>query len=457
MAEMASFCDLPSEIVEKIMLWVPADSLVQYKSVNKFWYSLISAFINDPEFVAKHLLITKNQSSTSLFFRRPSPHDDTYLITYPLLTIIYDENNHFITVTEAFSVPLIRNERCKDMNRTYEVYHCDGLILLINDVGTMMLCNPALKEFMILPEPKNVKTEGPYPDIGFELDSIYNDYKCVAIWRSVKYKVEVYTVVSDSWREINMSQGIMDAISNAVLCDGLCWGGVCFWFVAYGGVYENILSFNMSNWVITSNEEFHLIDLPDVEDLALDSNYSLRFSVWNDSVVICLTPDDNIFIFTMDEAVAVSFSVNNSNASIQILTRSNYKKWKRDVDFSLGIMDLDLCMRDDQPATLIDASTTAQRTLHAQWEKVLTNVGKLYNIGENAKTGSLMDEIQTIKYDETKGVKDFILKIVNDQSKLKDRKISLPNSYIIHHALNALPASFSLIKTSYNTYNKHGA
>ncbi|XP_062085592.1 uncharacterized protein LOC133791691 [Humulus lupulus] len=153
----------------------------------------------------------------------------------------------------------------------------------------------------------------------------------------------------------------------------------------------------------------------------------------------------------------VSFSVNNNYSSIQILTGSNYKKWKRDVDFSLGIMDLDLCMREDQPAALTDASTTAQQTLHVQLEKsnrlslidmkrsipehllsgllettnakeFLTNVGKLYDTGENAETGSLMDEIQTIKYDETKGVRDFILKIVNIQSKLKDSKIHLPDS-----------------------------
>ncbi|XP_062102970.1 uncharacterized protein LOC133813959 [Humulus lupulus] len=103
----------------------------------------------------------------------------------------------------------------------------------------------------------------------------------------------------------------------------------------------------------------------------------------------------------------------SNSASIQILTGSNYKTWKRDVDFSLGIMDLDLCMREYQPAALTDWSTTAQRTLHAQWEKsnrlsliamkrlipenilsglpettnakeFLTNVGKLYDTSENA-------------------------------------------------------------------------
>ncbi|XP_062080976.1 uncharacterized protein LOC133785776 [Humulus lupulus] len=183
------------------------------------------------------------------------------------------------------------------------------------------------------------------------------------------------------------------------------------------------------------------------------------------------------------DATFVSFSMNNNNASIQILTGSNYKKWKRDVDFSLEIMDLDLCMREDQPGAPTNASTVAQRNLHAQWEKsnrlniiamkrsspkhllsglpkttnakeFLTNVGKLYETGENAKIGSLMDENQTIKYDETKRVRDFILKIVNVQSKLKDRKIPLPGSYIIHHALNALPTSFSLIKIAYKTYNQ---
>ncbi|XP_062083848.1 putative F-box protein At3g49520 [Humulus lupulus] len=265
---MVSFCNLPSDIVEKIMLWVPADSLVQLKFVNKFWYSHMSAFINNPEFVAKHLLITKIQSSLSLLcFGRPSPHIDHRLVTYPLFTIIYDdddddddddENDHFITVTEALSIPLL------DLNKWDKMYHCDGLILLVNnDLGTMVLCNPALKESMILPEPKNVQIEA-YPDIGFELDSKNNKYKCVAIWCGYKEcQVQVYTVGSDSWREINMSQE---------LCYGLCWGD----FEALG-----------------------------VEDWALKS-YDLRLTVWNDSVVMPLAPyynKNSLFIFTMDEAV----------------------------------------------------------------------------------------------------------------------------------------------------------
>ncbi|XP_062084860.1 putative F-box/LRR-repeat/kelch-repeat protein At1g11620 [Humulus lupulus] len=306
---MTSFCDLPKEIVEKIILSVPADSLVQLKFVNKFCYSLISAFINDPEFVAKHLLLTKNQSSASLLFRLPSPHVDHRLITFPLLTIFYVDvkNDHFISVTEALSIPLIRNERYEDMDKWEEAYHCDGLILLINNFGTMVLCNPALKESMILPEPNNAIAEGSPSAMGFGLDPENNYYKCVAIWCHDNCKVEVYTLGSDSWREINMSEDIMETIMFSHLFNGLCWKGVCYWLVHNPDAFDfdRVLSFNMSN------EEFHLIHLPNLEDLTLDY-YGFHLSVWNDSVVMYLSSDgDNsreYHLFPMDGAEAGAFS-----------------------------------------------------------------------------------------------------------------------------------------------------
>ncbi|XP_062120037.1 putative F-box protein At4g10190 [Humulus lupulus] len=255
---MASLCDLPEEIVEKIMLLVPADSVVQFKFVNRFFYSLISAFIKDPRFVAKHLLITKNQPFASLFFNSLSREVDRSLITFPLLTIEYDR---FISVTEDLSIPLDHSETSR-----YFTYHCDGLILLVNDVGTMVLCNPALKESMILPQPKNLKIKGPPFNhngvIEFGLDSVTNDFKCVAIWCNREMnccEVEVYTLGSDSWREINMPQDIADTIISSELSTRLCWRGFCYWLVEPYGDDEinSILSFDMSN------DEFHLIHVRD--------------------------------------------------------------------------------------------------------------------------------------------------------------------------------------------------
>ncbi|KAF4364802.1 hypothetical protein F8388_018478 [Cannabis sativa] len=291
---MRSFSDFPKEILEVILLLLPADSLVQLKFVNKFCYSLISPLINDPEFIAKHLFLTKNQSSASLLFRLPSPHVNHSLFTFPLLTIFYDNDKSkpFLSVTEALSLPLIQNERYKDMDKWDQAYHCDGLILLVNDFGTMMLCNPVLKESMLLPQPKNAILEGSPSAMGFGLDPESNDYKCVAIWCHDNCKIQVYTLSSNSWREIIMpadSEDMMYTITYSYLFSGLCWKGVCYWLVHNPDAFEfdKVLSFNISN------EEFHLIHLPVIDDLIymrdIDNDYceyGFHLSVWNDSVVV---------------------------------------------------------------------------------------------------------------------------------------------------------------------------
>ncbi|KAF4349681.1 hypothetical protein F8388_019641 [Cannabis sativa] len=263
---MVRLCDLPKEIIEKIMLGAPADSVFQFKFANKFWYSLISDFINNPEFVSKHLLIAKNHSSTSLLFNSRSPHADQRLITFPLLSINHDD---------------------------------------VNKLGTMMLCNPALKEHTILPKPKNAKIKSPSPGIGFGLDPVTNEYKCVAIWCHYEgLKVEVYTLGSDSWTEINMPEDKMDDIIDDMMFDeelynGLCCRGVYYWLVKNpsSGQDDNmIFSFNLSN------EELQLLHVPDLETLGIDRRYWLHLSVWNDSVMMCLTTRSLIIhIFRMDE------------------------------------------------------------------------------------------------------------------------------------------------------------
>ncbi|KAG8371238.1 hypothetical protein BUALT_Bualt13G0066900 [Buddleja alternifolia] len=53
-----------------------------------------------------------------------------------------------------------------------------------------------------------------------------------------------------------------------------------------------------------------------------------------------------------------------------------------------------------------------------------------------------------MKYHNTVGIREYILKMVHIQSKLKDLDISLPDNYIVHTALNSLTIEFSQIKTA---------
>ncbi|XP_060972680.1 uncharacterized protein LOC133038528 [Cannabis sativa] len=172
----------------------------------------------------------------------------------------------------------------------------------------MVLCNPCLKESMILPEPNNTTIKGPYPKIGFEIDSINNDFKCVAIWLDGQdCTVEAYTVGSDSWRELNIYQDIIYSLIGTQLNDGICWRGVCYWFVwSYSyDACENILTFNMSD------EEVELIALPSFDE-PLVPDYLPHLSVWKDSVVMCWRFNGNILhISTMDGTKVVKVPLEN--------------------------------------------------------------------------------------------------------------------------------------------------
>lgn len=69
---MVSFSHLPEKVVEEIMSRLPAESLLHFKHVNKPWYFIVSALMNDMTFVAKHIRNTINKSSTSLVFEHYS-------------------------------------------------------------------------------------------------------------------------------------------------------------------------------------------------------------------------------------------------------------------------------------------------------------------------------------------------------------------------------------------------
>jgi hypothetical protein len=189
-----------------------------------------------------------------------------------------------------------------------------------------------------------------------------------------------------------------------------------------------------------------------------------------------------IYLFIMHSCFVstVNFSVNNCSASIEMLNGSNYKKWKQDVDFSLGIADLDIALREDKP--VVNAESTAeQRERLAKWvradrlsliaikrtisehllgglpeectaKEFLDALKERYTVSDNAESGRLLKKLMDAKYDNDEGgVRDFILKIVHIQGKLKNHKIDLNDKFIVGHALNCLPADFTQIKTAYNT------
>ena len=61
--------------------------------------------------------------------------------------------------------------------------------------------------------------------------------------------------------------------------------------------------------------------------------------------------------------------MNNNNATIEILSGSNYKRWGSDIKYTLGIMDLDMALHEDEPLKPTNESTEDERPHYAKWEK----------------------------------------------------------------------------------------
>lgn len=172
--------------------------------------------------------------------------------------------------------------------------------------------------------------------------------------------------------------------------------------------------------------------------------------------------------------------MNNFSASFEILNGSNFKKWKKDLEFSLGIDDLDMTLRETKPM-INDQSTPEQKEKLAKWERsdrlslcaikrtisehlisgllekenakeYLTAIEEMFQVSYNVGSGCLMKQLTYMKYDNNGGVREFILKMVHVQTKLKSHDIDLNGNFIVPHALNCLHVEFTQIKTAYNIF-----
>ena len=75
-------------------------------------------------------------------------------------------------------------------------------------------------------------------------------------------------------------------------------------------------------------------------------------------------------------------------------------------------------------------------------------------ISSNAEIGTLLQKLFNIKYDGTAGVRDYVLRMVDLQTKLQALNVSIPDACIVHQALNTLPPDFRIIKTNYNSQDE---
>ena len=191
MAELFKFVE---EIMVEILSKLPPKSLMRFKCVRRSW----NALMNNPNFAAKHLSTSKctalSSSSTTIFFRRflisdQNPNETEIVLS--LFNFCSDFEGWFV---EDIHFPDSLGIECRGISNEFNgvdslfkiVCHCDGIIC-IADYGqkpNVVLCNPATKEFKLLPESQLPLTSPelfPTVAVGFGYDHRLKNYKVVRL------------------------------------------------------------------------------------------------------------------------------------------------------------------------------------------------------------------------------------------------------------------------------------
>ncbi|KAL6532183.1 hypothetical protein OROGR_014153 [Orobanche gracilis] len=283
---------LPEHLIVEILSWLPVKDLLQFKSVCKSWYAIISS----PGFVSKHL---KN------YYKNNDTWRDCILVQYylshaelQLYELLVDETPRVLADDVLHGMPMYSSYVCGPCDGIYYVYQYD--------FSRRALWNPAINEFKPLPKiiskpdlPSNL-TYAKNEVYGFGLDPVTSDYKVVVIkghlctsdeesGGKLPASVLVYSLRTDSWRYRGDLTRAYDLENNK------CYVYVdrcCYWFGSYEYSDEVIVCFDMGT------DAFKEMDVP---DYAQPSSKSL--GIFDDSLAfLCLNEMDNFFdIWTWNE------------------------------------------------------------------------------------------------------------------------------------------------------------
>nr|XP_016485437.1 PREDICTED: uncharacterized protein LOC107805853 [Nicotiana tabacum] len=138
----------------------------------------------------------------------------------------------------------------------------------------------------------------------------------------------------------------------------------------------------------------------------------------------------------MNSASAILFHLLAS--SVTVFNRLNFSEWREQVQFHLGMMDLDLALLNDKPAAITDSSSADEKSFYKAWElsNKISLIFMRMNIANNIKstipqtesareylkfleecfrstnkslTGTLMAELTTMKFDGPRSMQNHIV------------------------------------------------
>ncbi|XP_012835716.1 PREDICTED: uncharacterized protein LOC105956413 [Erythranthe guttata] len=185
-------------------------------------------------------------------------------------------------------------------------------------------------------------------------------------------------------------------------------------------------------------------------------------------------------MWTSFYSVAIPTSLYSHASGIKTLSGSNFSEWYEQIQFTLGVMDLDLALLTEKPGEITDANSEEEVSLIEAWTKsnrlslmlirmtvanniktslpevdnameLLTAIKERFKSANKSLAGTLMAELTTMKYGGDKGIQEHILNMTDKAAKLGALGIKVEESFLVQFILNSLPSKFGPFKIHYNT------
>ncbi|KAL8102450.1 putative F-box protein At3g51171 [Apium graveolens] len=254
---MGKINDLPESLIIEILSRLPVKDLLQFKSVCKSWYAIISS----PNFVSNHLSNYYNNNDDwrgCLLVQDFITHAEIELVE-----LLVDETPQVLASDNLHGMPM----RC-----SFLCGPCDGLYYVYQYDGRRALWNPAINEFKLLPDiickpdlPTHF-TYSSYEVFGFGFDHVSRDYKVVVMkgyWEvnpnnksdlNHPVSVLVYSLRTESWRYCgDLSKAYDLEMNYCYIYVNEC----CYWLGSQDYSSEVMISFDMTS---DSFKEFNIPD-----------------------------------------------------------------------------------------------------------------------------------------------------------------------------------------------------
>ncbi|KAL5582508.1 hypothetical protein UlMin_014950 [Ulmus minor] len=176
-----------------------------------------------------------------------------------------------------------------------------------------------------------------------------------------------------------------------------------------------------------------------------------------------------MFEYSIILAIPVPVSLHSQALSIPVFNGLNFFDWCEQVQFHLGVLDLDLSLHVEKHPAITDTSSDEDMTYYDSWERsnklslmfmrlsvannIKTTLPKIDNAKEfmkfvekRSQTADisllLMATLTTIKFDGSRSMHEHVIEMTKITTRLKSLRINVDENFLVQFIINSLPSEY---------------